>query len=62
MQHIAHLVIFDKYNRFVYNTSAFFEYNTLENQIKVSSDILPAELEFERVDGFHFNLILHPED
>ncbi len=62
MQHVAHLVIYDKYNLVKFNTATYFEYNATTNQIEVNSDTLPLELEFERVDGFRFNLLLKNDD
>ncbi|WP_135678151.1 hypothetical protein [Arsenophonus nasoniae] len=62
MQHVAHLVIYDRYNLVKFNTATYFEYNATENQIEVNSDTLPLELEFERVDGFRFNLLLKNDD
>ncbi|HGJ5897289.1 hypothetical protein [Arsenophonus apicola] len=62
MQHVAHLVIYDRYNLVKFNTATYFEYNATTNQIEVNSDTLPLELEFERVDGFRFNLLLKNDD
>lgn len=62
MQHVAHLVIYDRYNFVKFNTAIYFEYNSIENQIEVNSDTLPLELEFERVDSFRFDLLLKTDD
>uniref|UniRef100_A0A3B0M456 Uncharacterized protein n=1 Tax=Arsenophonus endosymbiont of Trialeurodes vaporariorum TaxID=235567 RepID=A0A3B0M456_9GAMM len=44
MQHVAHLVIYDKYNIVKFKTATYFEYNAVENQNEVNSDTLPFEL------------------
>lgn len=62
IQHVAHLVIYDRYNLVKFNTTTYFEYNAVENKIEVNSYALLFELEFEKVDGFRFDLILKNND